>query len=98
MSLLILWLASAIVSAIIASNKRRSAIGWFVLGLIFGIFAVAVIAVLRPLTPSEAAIANHGPRAVLPEKTCPQCAETVKAAAHVCRFCGFKFSELEAEI
>ena len=26
-------------------------------------------------------------------KTCPDCAETVKAAANVCRFCGHRFEE-----
>jgi len=29
------------------------------------------------------------------EKTCPQCAESVKAAAKVCRFCGYKFAPEE---
>lgn len=31
-------------------------------------------------------------RAVLDKKICPRCAETVKAAANVCKHCGAEFS------
>jgi hypothetical protein len=31
----------------------------------------------------------------LDEKRCPQCAETIKKAAHVCKHCGYRFSEEE---
>jgi rubredoxin len=33
----------------------------------------------------------------LAEKTCPDCAEMVKAEARVCRFCGYRFDLAEAE-
>lgn len=32
----------------------------------------------------------------IPTKTCPDCAEEVRAAAKVCRFCGYRFEPLVA--
>lgn len=37
-----------------------------------------------------------GTAASMDTKTCPACAETVKAAAMVCRFCGHEFAEAES--
>ena len=32
-----------------------------------------------------------------PVKRCPDCAETIKAAANVCRFCGYRFETTSPE-
>jgi Uncharacterised protein family UPF0547 len=37
--------------------------------------------------------ADATPSSVPDEKVCPECAETVKAAAQVCRFCGYRFEQ-----
>jgi len=40
---IILWIASGILCAYIASEKNRGGTGWFFAGLVFGIFAVIAI-------------------------------------------------------
>jgi len=51
MGIVIFWIFCAIISAVIASNKGRSGVGWFFLGLLFGPFGF-VVAIL-PAIPKE---------------------------------------------
>lgn len=43
---LILW---AVCCGILANNKNRNVVGWSILGLLFGVFALIVIACLPKL-------------------------------------------------
>jgi hypothetical protein len=97
MEFLAIWVIVAIAAAIIASNKKRSAAGWFILCLLM---APAIIILLALPTLDE----SKGAQLVQlvdpdPVKVCPQCAETVKAAARICRYCRHEFPpEPEEEI
>jgi hypothetical protein len=56
----------------------------------------AAVAPVEPATtsvkPATAAV-EPAAVAVAETKTCPDCAEDVKAAARVCRFCGYRFDQ-----
>ncbi len=45
----------------------------------------------RPAITAPAALATPAPAASPEFKTCPQCAEQVRAAAKICRFCHYNF-------
>jgi Uncharacterised protein family UPF0547 len=72
-------------------KRKGSEYGW-IWGFALGWIGVLIVLnepdpqpppILAPYTPEPA-------RSAL--KTCPQCAEEVKPAAKVCRFCGHRFS------
>lgn len=81
---LYVWIGSAILTAIVAGRKGRSVLLWMVLGGIFSLFALLVIACLpstedRPSGPSPSTHVK-----------CPDCRELVLKDARVCKHCSCK--------
>ena len=83
--LLLLWAIVGVVGAFVARSKGRSAVGWFVICVLFPIGLLILLAVpngrLRGLQSSADA----------ERKTCPQCTEQVRQEALACCFCGNGF-------
>jgi len=79
------WIVLSIVASNIATKKGRSGGGVLLASLVFSPVIGLLIALLMSTDQSQInAVALMS--GVL--KRCPKCAESVQAAAQVCRFCG----------
>lgn len=78
------WILLPLIPAAIASRTGRSFPAWYIYGFFLFIIALAHSLLLRPKVQT-------GTRQGI-VKICPDCAEHVKAAAKICRFCGSIFS------
>lgn len=84
MEWLVLWFACGIGAGMIGAEKRAGGCGWAIAGFLLGPIGL-LIAIGMPKNDEaiERRAAERGER-----RACPQCAELVRPAAVVCRFCG----------
>lgn len=94
MEIFAIMLVGAILNALLAKGRGRSPMGWAVLGAFFPLISLLILAILRDLRdPDPLARPTPNLQPALPPdaKACPRCAEHVKRAATICRFCGYDF-------
>jgi RNA polymerase subunit RPABC4/transcription elongation factor Spt4 len=92
---LVIWLVVSVVIGVLASKRGRSGFGWFLLAFIISpLLAGLLLALIENLAPQQSQPETRFLTPVSADtKACPRCAETIKKAATVCRFCGYVFPE-----
>jgi len=90
-------IAFGVLSSLAVKKKNRNQGAWFFIGFLFGVFGlIAAVLVDKLEIPEQSSQSVTCFDPSILTKKCPECAETIKLEARVCRFCQHRFSDEEA--
>jgi len=89
MEVLLLWLVFSVAVCVVASNRGRSALGWFFLSVLISPLLSILLLLVLPKITSGSFVDASGEK-ITPEThvRCPDCKELVRADARKCKHCG----------
>lgn len=85
MGITFVWLALAVAVGVLASNRGRSGVGWFVLSVLLSPLLGLLFCLVAKDLSRAPGTGQPGPAT---HRRCPQCAEFIQPAAKVCKHCG----------